>query len=303
MAAFLIVRSFTVMSPGWQRIRAVCFSDSYELVPKMARSALQEERGWRMELSDVSALVVGGAGGFGEATVRRFVGAGAKVVIADMAEDKGAALAADLKGAATFLKTDVLDEQSVAQAIDAATHLAPLRAVVIVHGGPAAGARIVGRDGKRYPLSTFRRTIDIFLTGTFNVLSQAAEAMAKNEPLDSNQRGVIITTASIAGYEGQPGQSDYSAAKGGVIGLNLTAARDLAPLGIRIMCIAPGTFLTPAYGMKPEEAEAMWGPHVPNPKRMGRPDEYARLALHIVNNDFLNGEVIRIDGAQRFNLR
>jgi NAD(P)-dependent dehydrogenase (short-subunit alcohol dehydrogenase family) len=126
--------------------------------------------------------------------------------------------------------------------------------------------------------------------------------MASNEPLDSGQRGVIITTASIAGFEGAPGQTDYSAAKGGVIGMNLTAARDLAPLGIRVMCIAPGTFRTPAY-KDLEAAEQRFGPMVPNPKRMGRPDEYARLALEIAENDFLNGEVIRIDGALRFNVR
>lgn len=256
-----------------------------------------------MDLSNASALVTGGAGGFGEATVRRLVAAGARVVIADLDEARGQALAGKLGDSVRFVKTDVLSEESVAAALAAASAMAPLRAVVIVHGGPAAAARIVGRDGKRYPLATFRRTVDIFLTGTFNVLSQAAEAMATNEPLDSGQRGVIITTASIAGYEGQVGQSDYSAAKGGVIGLNLTAARDLAPLGIRIMCIAPGTFFTPAYRMEEAEAQAKFGAGVPNPRRMGHADEYARLALHIVDNDYLNGEVIRIDGAQRFNMR
>ena len=256
-----------------------------------------------MDLSNASALVVGGAGGFGEATVRRFVEAGAKVVIADMAEEKGQQLAAELGDKVRFLKTDVMSEESMGQAIAAATALGPLRAGVIVHGGRSAGSRIINRDGKRYPLELFQNTIDVFLVGTFNALSHMAEAMAANEPLESNQRGVIITTASIAGFEGQVGQADYSAAKGGVIGMNLTAARDLSPLGVRVMCIAPGTFLTPAYRMPPEEAQAKWGPMVPNPKRMGDPDEYARLAAHIVDNDFLNGEVIRIDGAQRFGLR
>ncbi|MET0379011.1 MAG: SDR family NAD(P)-dependent oxidoreductase [Spongiibacteraceae bacterium] len=256
-----------------------------------------------MDLSRASALVTGGAGGFGEATVRRLVAAGAKVVIADLDATRGQALAEKLGGNVRFVKTDVLSEESVAVAIATATAMAPLRVTVIVHGGPAASKRIIGRDGKRYDLATFRRTVDIFLTGTFNVLSQAAEAMAANAPADSEQRGIIITTASIAGFEGQVGQSDYSAAKGGVIGLNLTAARDLAPLGIRIMCIAPGTFFTPAYGMEEAEAQAKWGPGVPNPRRMGSADEYARLAMHIVDNDYLNGEVIRIDGAQRFNIR
>lgn len=256
-----------------------------------------------MDIKGASALVVGGAGGFGAATTRRLVEAGAHVIIADMAEEKGVALAEELGEAAQFLKTDVLDEDSVSAAITAAKAKGPLRAVVVVHGGPAAGTRLVNKEGKRYPFATFRRTVDIFLNGTFHVLSQAAEAMAANESLTDNQRGVIITTASIAGFEGQVGQTDYSAAKGGVIGLTLTAARDLAPLGIRVMCIAPGTFLTPAYGMPAEQAQAIWGPNVPNPKRMGDPDEYARLAAHIVDNDFLNGETIRIDGAQRFNLK
>lgn len=257
-----------------------------------------------MDIKGGSALIVGGAGGFGAATTRRLHAAGGHVVIADMAEEKGAALAQELGGSAQFMKTDVLSEDSVRAAIAAASAKGPLRVAVDVHGGPAAGARIVGRDGKRYPFETFRRTIDIFLNGAFNVLSLAAEAMAATDPLADNQRGVVITTASIAGFEGQVGQSDYSAAKGGVIGLTLTAARDLAPLGIRVMCIAPGTFLTPAYGdIDPAVIQATWGPHVPNPRRMGDPDEYARLAAHIVDNDFLNGATIRIDGAQRFGLK
>jgi NAD(P)-dependent dehydrogenase (short-subunit alcohol dehydrogenase family) len=255
-----------------------------------------------MDLTGASAIVTGGAGGFGSATVRRLVDAGARVVIADLAEEKATALATELGDAVRFVKTDVTSEESVGAAIAAAAELGPLRVAVVVHGGPAAGARVLNRAGETYGLDVFRRTIEIFLTGTFNVLSQAAKQMATNEPLDSGQRGVVITTASIAGFEGQPGQSDYSAAKGGVIGLNLTAARDLAPLGIRVMCIAPGTFLTPAYP-DPVAAEAAFGPTVPNPKRMGRADEYAQLALQIVENDYLNGEVIRIDGALRFNVR
>lgn len=255
-----------------------------------------------MQLNNTSALVVGGAGGFGEATVRRLVDQGAFVVIADLAEDKGKALEAELPGKASFLATDVTDPGSVAAAIDAAVEVAPLRSTVIVHGGPAAGRRIVNRSGEAYPLETFRRTVDIFLGGTYNVLSQAAAVMAKNEPTVDNQRGVVIATASIAGFEGQVGQSDYSAAKGGVIGLTLTAARDLAPLGVRVMTIAPGTFFTPAYRMDEETAQAKWGPSVPNPKRMGHADEYAALAQHIIENDYLNGTTIRIDGALRFNI-
>lgn len=245
---------------------------------------------------------MGGAGGFGEATVRRLVAAGAYVVIADLAEEKGKALADELGDAAQFMSTDVTSDESVDAAIAAATALGPLRTTVIVHGGPAAARRMVNRSGEPYPTEVFARTVDIFLTGTYRVMSKSAAAMSKNEPLDSNQRGVVISTASIAGFEGQVGQSDYSAAKGGVIGLTLTAARDLAPTGVRIMCIAPGTFFTPAYRLSEEDAHERFGVHVPNPKRMGRADEYAQLALQIAENDYLNGTVIRIDGAQRFNI-
>jgi len=255
-----------------------------------------------MELAGSSALVTGGAGGLGEATVRRLVAAGASVVVADLAADKGKALADELGRHAVFVPTDVTSDESVDAAINTATNLGPLRTTVIVHGGPAAATRIVNRQGEPYPTATFARTVAIFLTATYRVLSKSAATMSRNEPLDSNQRGVIITTASIAGFEGQVGQSDYSAAKGGVIGLNLTAARDLAPIGVRVMCIAPGTLYTPAYRMPEEDAQAKWGPGVPNPKRMGHADEYARLALHIAQNDYLNGDVIRIDGAQRFNI-
>jgi NAD(P)-dependent dehydrogenase (short-subunit alcohol dehydrogenase family) len=255
-----------------------------------------------VELKGSSALVVGGAGGFGEATVRRLVQAGASVVIADLADDKGKAVADELGPATRFVSTDVTSDDSVDEAIAEAQGLGALRTAVIVHGGPAAARRMVGRDGTPYPAATFARTVDIFLTGTYRVMSKAAAVMTRNEALDSDQRGVVVSTASIAGFEGQVGQSDYSAAKGGVIGLTLTAARDLAPTGVRIMCIAPGTFFTPAYGMSEEEAQSKWGPTVPNPKRMGHADEYARLALHIAENDYLNGSVIRIDGALRFNL-
>ncbi|MCX4095476.1 SDR family NAD(P)-dependent oxidoreductase [Nocardia sp. alder85J] len=255
-----------------------------------------------MQLEGSSALVVGGAGGFGAATVRRLAEAGVHVVIADLNDERGKALAAELGDRAEYLRTDVTSDESVREAITAATSAAPLRTVVIVHGGPVAARRIVNRAGEPYSADIFARTLDIYLTGTYRVLSLAAGAMTQNEPLESGQRGVIIATASIAGFEGQVGQSDYSAAKGGVIGLTLTAARDLAPTGIRVMTIAPGTFYTPAYGPDEAAVQAKWGPSVPNPKRMGSADEYARLAVHIADNDYLNGTVIRIDGALRFNI-
>ena len=258
-----------------------------------------------MDLGNASALVTGGAGGFGSATARRLAQKGARVVIADIADERGKALAKELGNGATYVRTDIMDEASIAAAIETAVGLGPLRAAVIVHGGPPPadpGGRTIGRDGKRVTLAHFSHMVNVFLNSAYSVTSLAAEAMAKNEPLASNQRGVIINTASIAGFEGQPGQVPYSAAKGGIIGMTLTLARDLAPLGIRSMAIAPGTFLTLAYSgrMTDEEAQAKWGPLVPNPKRMGDPDEYATLAAHIVENDFLNGTTIRLDGAQRF---
>ncbi|MDB5445302.1 MAG: 3-hydroxy-2-methylbutyryl-CoA dehydrogenase [Phenylobacterium sp.] len=260
-----------------------------------------------MDLTNASALVTGGAGGFGSATARRLAKAGAKVVIADVADERGEALAKEIGNGAVYVRTDIMDENSIANAVQTAAGLAPLRAAVVVHGGPpapgATGAqRVVDRSGARLPLAHFVHTVNVYLNTAFAVTSQAAEAMAKNEPLESNQRGVIINTASIAGFEGQPGQAPYSAAKGGIIGMTLTIARDLAPLGIRAMAIAPGTFLTLAYSrtMTNDEAQAKWGPMVPNPKRMGDPEEYALLAAQIVQNDFLNGTTIRLDGAQRF---
>jgi NAD(P)-dependent dehydrogenase (short-subunit alcohol dehydrogenase family) len=257
-----------------------------------------------VDLSGASALVVGGAGGFGEQTVRKYVTAGLKVVIADVADDKGKALADELGEGVEFVHTDVTSNESVDEAIARAQALAPLRVTVVVNGGPGGGGakRIVSRDGTPYPMEEFLQTTEYYFIATYRVVSRAAASMSKNEPLADNQRGVIITTASIAGFEGQVGQSAYSMAKGGVIGLTLTAARDLAPAGIRVMTIAPGTFLTPAYRMTEEEANAKWGPGVPNPKRMGRASEYAQLALQIAENDYLNGTTIRIDGALRFNI-
>jgi NAD(P)-dependent dehydrogenase (short-subunit alcohol dehydrogenase family) len=260
-----------------------------------------------MDLKNASVLITGGAGGFGSATARRLAKAGAKVVLADVADERGEALAKELGNGSVYVHTDIQDEESIAGAVKAAVGLGPLRAAVIAHGGPpapgATGAqRTVDRHGARIPLAHFAHTVGIYLNAAFAVTSQAAEAMAKNETQDSNQRGVVINTASIAGFEGQPGQAAYSAAKGGIIGMTLTVARDLAPLGIRAMAIAPGTFLTLAYSkfMTDEEAQAKWGAMVPNPRRMGAPEEYALLAQQIIENDFLNGTTIRLDGAQRF---
>ncbi|MEU8895995.1 SDR family NAD(P)-dependent oxidoreductase [Nocardia sp. NPDC048505] len=251
-----------------------------------------------MRIEGSSALVVGGTGGLGEATVRRLRAAGAEVVVADVADDKGKQLAAEL--GAHYVHTDATDEDSVLAAIAAAEALAPLRISVDAHGGPAAGGRLVGKDGAPLPLAGFRTTIEFYLTAVFNVLRLSAAAIARTEALAEGSRGVIVNTASIAAYEGQIGQLPYAAAKGGVVGMTLVAARDLSPLGIRVVTIAPGTFNTPAYGKAADQLEAYWSKQVPHPRRMGRSPEYGQLVQSIVENDYLNGEVIRLDGALRF---
>ncbi|MFF0490107.1 SDR family NAD(P)-dependent oxidoreductase [Nocardia sp. NPDC004068] len=251
-----------------------------------------------MQIEGCSALVVGGTGGLGEATVRRLHAAGAKVVVADVAEEKGRQLESEL--GVRYVHTDATDERSVRAAVEEASALAPLRISVDTHGGPATGGRLVGRDGSPLGLAGFRTTVEFYLTAVFNVMRLTAAAMAKNDPLDEGRRGVIVSTASIAAYEGQIGQLPYAAAKGGVVGMTLVAARDLSPLGIRVVTIAPGLVNTPAYGKAADQLEAHWGSQVPFPKRMGRSEEYAKLAVSIVENDYLNGEVIRLDGALRF---
>jgi NAD(P)-dependent dehydrogenase (short-subunit alcohol dehydrogenase family) len=250
-----------------------------------------------MQISGSSAIVVGGAGGLGEATVRRLHAAGAKVVIADLADDKGKELASELD--ARYVRTDATNTDDVQAALAEAESLGPLRISVDAHGGPASGGRLVGKDGSPLDLDGFKTTVDVYLTGVFNVLRLAAAAMARQEPVDGG-RGVIVNTASIAAYEGQIGQLPYAAAKGGVVSMTLVAARDLSPLGIRVVTIAPGTFLTPAYGKAGDQLEAYWGPQIPYPKRMGRSAEYGAFVQSIVENDYLNGEVIRLDGALRF---
>jgi NAD(P)-dependent dehydrogenase (short-subunit alcohol dehydrogenase family) len=250
-----------------------------------------------MQIDGSSAIVVGGAGGLGEATVRRLHAAGANVVVADLADEKGKALEDEL--GVRYVRADATDEDDVRAAIAEAEALGPLRICVDTHGGPATGGRLVGKDGEPLDLAGFRQTIEVYLTGVFNVMRLAAAAIARQEPLDGG-RGVIVNTASIAAYEGQIGQLPYAAAKGGVVSMTLVAARDLSPLGIRVVTIAPGTFLTPAYGKAGDQLEAYWGPQVPYPRRMGRSPEYAALVQSVCENDYLNGEVIRLDGALRF---
>ena len=210
-----------------------------------------------MQISGSSAVVVGGAGGLGEATVRRLVAAGAKVVVADVADEKGKALEQELD--VRYVRTDATAEADVRAAMAEAQAMGPLRISVDTHGGPAMGGRLLGKDGEPLGLDGFRKTIEYYLTGVFNVMRLAAAAIARQEPVDGS-RGVIVSTASIAAYEGQIGQLPYAAAKGGVVSMTLVAARDLSPVGIRVVTIAPGTFLTPAYGKAGDQLEAYWGP-------------------------------------------
>jgi len=246
--------------------------------------------------SNTVALITGGASGLGEATARRLLADGAAVVLVDLPGGRGEELAAELGERARFAPADVRDEDQVRAAVGAATDLGELR-VVVNCAGVATPGRILSRRGV-HDLEAYRTVIEINLIGTFNVLRLAAEAMAANEPVDAD-RGVIVMTASVAAYDGQIGQAAYASSKGGVVGLTITAARDLADKGIRVMTIAPGIFETPMMAGLGEEVRASLEALVPHPARLGKPQEYAALVAHIVDNPLLNGEVIRLDGALR----
>ncbi|HIZ37325.1 MAG TPA: SDR family NAD(P)-dependent oxidoreductase [Candidatus Ruania gallistercoris] len=244
------------------------------------------------------ALISGGASGLGEATARRMIAAGGAVVLLDLPSSPGAALAAELGERARFAPADVRDEDQVRSAVEMARDLGELRAVVSC-AGVATPGRILGKKGL-LPLDDYRQVVEINLVGTFNLLRLAAEAMAGNEPIDGGaDRGVAILTASVAAFEGQVGQAAYASSKGGVASLVLTAARDLAQHGIRVAGIAPGIFETPMMAGLGEEVRSGLEALVPHPHRLGRPEEYAALAEHIMTNSYLNGEVIRLDGALR----
>jgi NAD(P)-dependent dehydrogenase (short-subunit alcohol dehydrogenase family) len=245
-----------------------------------------------------SALVTGAGSGLGEATARRLHAAGMKVALLDLSADRAGAVADDLGAGAKAFAVDVADADGVRQAVEAwcaevgGLHLA------VNCAGVGTAAKILGRSGPM-ELEAFARTIQVNLIGTFNVLRLAADAMRRNDPNDAGERGVIVNTASIAAYDGQIGQAAYSASKGGVVGLTLPAARELAAHGVRVMTIAPGIFRTPMLAGLPEAAQASLGQQVPFPARLGDPDEYAALVQHILENTMLNGEVIRLDGALR----
>ncbi len=245
-------------------------------------------------------LVTGGVGGLGDATVRRLHAQGAAVVIADVNDEKGNALAEELGKKTVYVPTDVLDDSTLESAFAAADELGTLRYAVIAHGGYGVLEKVVNRDGSPHSLKGFADTIALYLTGTFNVLRLAGSKIATLDPKVNGERGAIVMTSSIAGYEGQIGQAAYAAAKGGVISLTLTGARDLSAVGIRVNSIAPGTIHTPLMNFLGDEKLAKFAASVPFPKRLGVPDEFAALAQHLLENSYINGEVVRIDGAQRF---
>jgi len=249
-----------------------------------------------MQSEGASAVVFGGASGLGEATARRLAADGARVVVADLAAERAAAVAAEIGGVA--VATDVTDPAAVEAAVAQAAQAPGGLRIAVVSAGLGTPAKLVGRDGPT-PLDAFARVIEVNLIGTINALRLAAGAMLANDPDERGERGVLVATASIAAYEGQVGQVAYAASKGGVVGLTLPIARELAPRGVRLVTIAPGLFDTPMMAGLPQAARDSLAGTVPFPPRLGEPDEYAALVAHVVANQMLNGSVLRLDGALR----
>jgi NAD(P)-dependent dehydrogenase (short-subunit alcohol dehydrogenase family) len=251
-----------------------------------------------MQIRDHAAIVTGGASGLGAACVRALAAAGAKVVIADRDGDRAAALADTLGGSAHAVPCDVTDETALGAAVAQAARLGPLR-IGFACAGIGAVGRLLERDGTPMPLAAFERVLRVNLVGTFNFVRLAAAAMAQTDALADGQRGVLVQTASIAAFDGQVGQSAYAASKAAISGMTLPLARELARTGIRVCTIAPGTMDTPLLAGLPEAARKALEATIPFPARLGKPEEFAALALHIVQNDYLNGETLRLDGALR----
>jgi NAD(P)-dependent dehydrogenase (short-subunit alcohol dehydrogenase family) len=249
-----------------------------------------------LQLQDNVFFVTGGASGLGEATARMLVDSGARVVIADVNEASGARLASELRGA-RFARVDVTDESSVRQGLEIVAELGTLRGVVNA-AGIVLAEKVLGKNGP-HALDAFARIIQVNLAGTFNVIRLAAAIMSAGEPAPGGERGVIVNTASVSAFDGQIGQAAYSASKGGIVAMTLPIARELARYGIRVMTIAPGIFDTPLMASLPQAARDSLATQVPFPPRLGKPSEYAALAKHIIENEMLNGEVIRLDGAIR----
>jgi NAD(P)-dependent dehydrogenase (short-subunit alcohol dehydrogenase family) len=249
-----------------------------------------------MQIEGTSAIVFGGASGLGEATSRRLAAAGANVLVADLAAERAAAIAAEIGGASVL--ADITDPASVEEAVAAAVAKPGGLRISVNCAGIATPGRLVGRDGPA-PLDLFAKVIEVNLLGTINVLRVTAAGMVGNDPDSGGERGVCVNTASVAAYEGQIGQGAYAASKGGVVGLTLPIARELASSAVRVVSIAPGLFDTPLMAGLPEAARLSLGGSVPFPSRLGQPDEYAQLVEQIVSNPMLNGETIRLDGAIR----
>ena len=255
-----------------------------------------------MNIAGKTALVTGGASGLGYATVQQLLKSGASVVIADLAFSNGEALAKELGPTAVFAPTDVTSEEEVARAVALGTEQFGGIHILVNCAGVGWAARVLNRDGEPAQLDQFEQVIRINLIGTFNVIRIAAAQMVK-QPLDGEERGVVIMTASVAAFEGQIGQNAYAASKAGVAGMTLPLARDLSSKAVRVMTIAPGLFDTPMLAALPEEAKRALGQSVPHPHRLGDPKEFASLVVHIVENPMLNGETIRLDGAMRMQPR
>lgn len=251
-----------------------------------------------MEIRDHIGIVTGGASGLGEATVRQLISCGGKVIIADLQEGKGIALANELGEHAHFVKTDVTDADSAQNVVEVAINKFGSLHILVNCAGMAIAQKTVNRKGP-HDLSAFQKVIEVNLIGTFNMIRLAANKMIAGPAGTDGERGVIINTASVAAFDGQIGQAAYSASKGGIVGMTLPIARDLAQYGVRVMTIAPGLFDTPLFASLPEEARDALGAMVPFPSRLGFPSEYAKLAQSIIENPMLNGEVIRLDGAIR----
>lgn len=249
-----------------------------------------------MDIRGQVAVVTGGASGLGEATARAFAARGAKVAIADRDAKRGEMVAGEIGG--RFIAVDVSSAESAEAFYAELDKTMGAPRVLVNCAGIAIAKRMVGRDGPM-PLDEFKRVIDVNLNGSFNMLRLAANAMQKLEPLAGGERGVMISTASVAAFEGQIGQSAYSASKGGIVALTIPLARELAQFGVRVLAIAPGLFRTPLLAALPEEAQESLAAAIPNPRRLGHPEEYAALACHMVENGYLNGEVVRLDGALR----
>ena len=251
-----------------------------------------------MQIVNSSFLVSGGSSGLGAACVRMLAGAGGKVVIADLNQQAGESLAAGLGASARFVRADVTDEASVQAAADTAVQTFGGLHGAVACAGIALAEKVLGGDGP-HRLASFAKVIQVNLVGTFNVIRLAAAAMSRGAPNAAGERGVIVTTASVAAFEGQIGQAAYAASKGGVAALTLPVARELARHGVRVVAVAPGTFDTPLLAGLPEPARQSLAQQVPFPSRLGRPEEFAALVRHIIENEMLNGEVIRLDGALR----